>query len=63
MGTLTFFRIFDCKGKNRYITYLVKIPNKEISTFFKNLFVDIVFRGSNNIGDMKQALHSKDILV
>ena len=42
-------------------TYLVRIPNKEILTFFKEMFVNIVFRGSNNIGDMKQALHSKDI--
>ncbi len=41
--------------------YLVKIPNKEISTFFEEMFVNIIFRGSNNIGDMKQALFSKDI--
>lgn len=42
-------------------TYLVRIPNKEIQTFFKGMFVDIVFKGNNNIGDMKQALYSKDI--
>lgn len=58
---LLFSGYLTVKEKIDNITYLVKIPNKEISTFFKNLFVDIVFRGSNNIGDMKQALHSKDI--
>ena len=42
-------------------TYLVRIPNKETQTFFKGMFVDIVFKGNNNIGDMKQALYSKDI--
>ena len=43
-------------------TYLVKIPNKEIQSFFKILFVDIVFNGVNNsITSMKEALHSKNI--
>ena len=43
-------------------TYLVKIPNKEIQSFFKILFVDIIFNGVNNsITSMKEALHSKNI--
>ena len=45
-------------------TYLVKIPNKEIQSFFKILFVDIIFNGVNNsITSMKEALHSKNIPV
>ena len=42
-------------------SYLVKIPNKEIRSFFKSLFADIVFDGSNNIASIKDALQSKDI--
>ncbi|MEE1475561.1 AAA family ATPase [Fusobacterium sp.] len=42
-------------------THYVKIPNKEIQSFFKSVFVDIAFRGSNNIGEMKKALQSKNI--
>ena len=42
-------------------THYVKIPNKEIQSFFKSMFVDIAFRGSNNIGEMKKALQSKNI--
>ncbi len=49
------------KGEINGNTYYVKIPNKEVQSFFKNLFVDITFRGSNNIGEMKKALHSRDI--
>ena len=50
------------KEKINENTYLVKIPNKEIQSFFKILFVDIVFNGVNNsITSMKEALHSKNI--
>ena len=49
------------KGEINGNTYYVKIPNKEVQSFFKNLFVDITFRGSNNIGEMKKALYSRDI--
>ena len=41
--------------------YLVKIPNKEIQTFFKSLFAEIVFKENYNITSMKAALESKDI--
>ena len=43
-------------------TYLVRIPNKEIMTFFKELFIDIVFDGNMTvINEMKIALQIKDI--
>ena len=42
-------------------TYIVKIPNMEVRKLFKALFVDSVFRGQNNIGNMIQALLSKDV--
>ena len=43
-------------------TYLVRIPNKEVQTFFKRLFVDIVFNGKNsNIASLKEALYRKNI--
>lgn len=42
-------------------TYLVKIPNKEVKDLFKALFVNAIFKGKNNIGDMIQALLSKNI--
>ena len=41
--------------------YLIKIPNKEIQSFFKSLFAEIVFKGKSNISSMKAALESKDI--
>ena len=49
------------KEKINDTTYLVKIPNKEVNSFFRNLFVEIVFRGKNSIADLKKALQSKDI--
>ena len=41
--------------------YLIKIPNKEIQSFFKSLFAEIVFKGKSNIASMKAALENKDI--
>ena len=49
------------KEKINDTTYLVKIPNKEVNSFFRNLFVEIVFRGKNSIADLKKALQSKDV--
>ena len=49
------------KEKINNEAYLVKIPNKEIQSFFKSLFAEIVFNGKNNISSMKGALESKDI--
>lgn len=43
-------------------TFLVKIPNREIQSFFKDLFVDIVFSGEGNtIASLREALYRKDI--
>ena len=49
------------KEKINSEAYLVKIPNKEIQSFFKGLFAEIVFKGKSNIASMKGALESKDI--
>ena len=49
------------KEKINNEAYLVKIPNKEIQSFFKGLFAEIVFKGKSNISSMKAALESKDI--
>ena len=49
------------KEKINNEAYLVKIPNKEIQSFFKSLFAEIIFKGKSNITSMKAALESKDI--
>lgn len=49
------------KEKINNESYLIKIPNKEIQSFFKSLFAEIVFKGKSNISSMKAALESKDI--
>ena len=49
------------KEKMNNEAYLVKIPNKEIQSFFKGLFAEIVFKEKSNIISMKAALESKDI--
>ena len=49
------------KEKINNEAYLVRIPNKEIQSFFKNLFAEIVFKERNNIASMKEALENKDI--
>ncbi len=55
------FTLQPIKEKINDTTYLVKIPNKEVNSFFRNLFVEIVFRGKNSIADLKKALQSKDV--
>lgn len=43
-------------------TYIVRIPNKEVQTFFKRLFVEIVFNSKNsNIASLKEALYRKNM--
>lgn len=42
-------------------TYFVRIPNSEIMTFFKTLFVDIVFDGLGTISRLKVALLTKNL--
>ena len=49
------------KEKINNESYLIKIPNKEIQSFFKGLFAEIVFKEKSNITSMKAALESKDI--
>ena len=49
------------KEKINNEAYLVKIPNKEIRSFFKGLFAEIIFKGKSNIASMKAALENKDI--
>ncbi|WP_300345161.1 PD-(D/E)XK nuclease domain-containing protein, partial [Fusobacterium sp.] len=49
------------KEKINNESYLVRIPNKEIQSFFKNLFAEIVFKERNNIASMKEALENRDI--
>ena len=44
------------KEKINNEAYLVKIPNKEIQSFFKSLFAEIVFKGKNNMSSIKGAL-------
>lgn len=41
--------------------YIIKIPNKEIKTFFKDSFVKMVFRGTKYVEQIKKALLSKDL--
>ena len=49
------------KEKINNEAYLVRIPNKEIQSFFKTLFAEIVFKGRTNISSMKEALENRDI--
>lgn len=41
--------------------YIIKIPNKEIRTFFKDAFIKMVFRGTRYVEDVKKALLTKDL--
>ena len=41
--------------------YIIKIPNKEIRTFFKDAFIKMVFRGTRYVNDVKRALLTKDL--
>ncbi|WP_373214039.1 AAA family ATPase [Fusobacterium mortiferum] len=42
-------------------SYIIKIPNKEIRTFFKDAFIKMVFRGTRYVEDVKRALLTKDL--
>ena len=41
--------------------YIIKIPNKEIRTFFKDAFIKMVFKGTRYVEDVKKALLTKDL--
>ena len=41
--------------------FVLRIPNKEIQSLFKGLFVDAIFRESSNVGSLIQALITKNI--
>ena len=49
------------KEKLSETMFTLRIPNKEIRNLFKGLFVDAVFRESNNVGSLIQALVTKNI--
>lgn len=49
------------KEKLSETMFTLRIPNKEIKNLFKGLFVDAVFRESNNVGSLIQALVTKNI--
>lgn len=58
---LLFSGYLTVKEKIDINTYFVKIPNNEIMTFFKNLFVDIIFNGLGTINKLKFALSTKNL--
>ena len=58
---LLFSGYLTVKEKIDMSTYFVKIPNNEIMTFFKNLFVDIIFNGLGTINKLKFALSTKNL--
>ena len=58
---LLFSGYLTLKEKIDMNTYFVKIPNNEIMTFFKNLFVDIIFNGLGTINKLKFALLTKNL--
>ena len=58
---LLFSGYLTVKEKIEMSTYFVKIPNNEIMTFFKNLFVDIIFNGLGSINKLKFALSTKNL--
>ena len=41
--------------------YIIKIPNKEIRSFFKRAFIKMIFRGTRYVEDVKRALLTKDL--
>ena len=41
--------------------YVIKIPNREIKSFFKKAFIKMVFRGTRYVEDIKKALLTKDL--
>ena len=58
---LLFSGYLTVKEKIDMNTYFVRIPNNEIMTFFKNLFVDIIFNGLGTISRLKIALLTKNL--
>ena len=58
---LLFSGYLTVKEKIDMNTYFVRIPNNEIITFFKNLFVDIIFNGLGTISRLKIALLTKNL--
>jgi hypothetical protein len=58
---LLFSGYLTVKEKIDMNTYFVRIPNNEIMTFFKNLFVDIIFNGLGTISRLKAALLTKNL--
>ena len=58
---LLFSGYLTVKEKIDMNTYFVRIPNSEIMTFFKKLFVDIIFNGLGTISRLKIALLTKNI--
>ena len=58
---LLFSGYLTVKEKIDMSTYFVRIPNNEIMTFFKNLFVDIIFNGLGTISRLKVALSTKNL--
>ena len=58
---LLFSGYLTIKEKIDMNTYFVRIPNNEIMTFFKNLFVDIIFNGLGTISRLKVALSTKNL--
>ena len=58
---LLFSGYLTVKEKIDMSTYFVRIPNNEIMTFFKNLFVDIIFNGLGTISRLKLALLTKNL--
>ena len=58
---LLFSGYLTVKEKIDMNTYFVKIPNNEIMTFFKNLFVDIIFNGLGTINKLKFAFSTKNL--
>ncbi|WP_300340364.1 AAA family ATPase [Fusobacterium sp.] len=58
---LLFSGYLTTKEKIDTNTYFVRIPNREIMTFFKNLFVDIIFNGLGTISRLKVALLTKNL--
>ena len=49
------------KEKLSETMFTLRLPNKEIQKLFKGLFVDAIFRESNNVGSLIQALVTKNI--
>ena len=58
---LLFSGYLKIKEKIDMNTYFVRIPNNEIMTFFKNLYVDIIFNGLGTISRLKVALLTKNL--